>query len=83
MRTKQEHYFLKIKVGSNLRPDMLGLVYLPIYCCFCFVSVVSPSSVETALPPCCVDNDNHHVSYVQILPLLQGQQYLPQMFYTV
>ena len=32
--------------------DMLGLVYLPIYCCFCLVSVVSPSNVDTAEPPC-------------------------------
>ena len=55
-------YFLKIKVGSNLRPDMSGLTNRPIYCCFCLVSVVSPSSVDTAEPPCWVDNDNHHVS---------------------
>ena len=53
---------MNIKTGSNLRPATSGLLYSPIYCCFCLVSVVSPSNVETALPPCCVDNDNHHVS---------------------
>ena len=55
-------YFLNIKVGSNLRPGMSGLTYSPMYCCFCFSSVTSPSSVATTEPPCCVLSDNHHVS---------------------
>ena len=51
-----------MKVGSNFLPGMSGLTYSPMYCCFCFSSVTSPSSVATAEPPCCVLNDNHHVS---------------------
>src|SRR5210317_2502773 len=53
---------VNINVGSNLRPDILGLSYFPKYLFSCFLSVVSPSNVETFEPPCCVDNDNHQVS---------------------